>query len=185
MVEVPAFEKGGNDFLKLSKISLTIDHYDDIFSDFDSRPYSERALSDDFLQEMKRAVRDKPSGVIELRFLIPHLQRSFSHEHLIKQRLHSHFVKHYEVLQKEHKSIRRRGFGFAFAGISMIVLASYVAYLEISSFLYHLLMILLEPGGWFLGWTGLDELFYTLKEHTPEVLFYEKMTRCEIHFLSY
>jgi len=31
--------------LQLSEISLIIDTYDDIFSDFDPRPYSQRALA--------------------------------------------------------------------------------------------------------------------------------------------
>ena len=49
--------------LKKSEISLSLDNYDDIFSDFDPRPFSQRALSDDFLIEAKKASRDKVSGI--------------------------------------------------------------------------------------------------------------------------
>ena len=35
-------------------ISLWIDSYDDIFSDFDPRPFSARNISDDFLYEVKK-----------------------------------------------------------------------------------------------------------------------------------
>ena len=56
--------------LQLSEISLIIDTYDDIFSDFDPRPYSQRALSDDFLLEARKASKDKVSGTFELNFLV-------------------------------------------------------------------------------------------------------------------
>ena len=56
--------------LGLSNISLSLNSYDDIFSGFDPRPYSQRALSDDFLAESKRASRDKELDGVELIFLI-------------------------------------------------------------------------------------------------------------------
>ena len=34
--------------LELAEISILLDSYDDIFSDFDPSPYSERTLSDDY-----------------------------------------------------------------------------------------------------------------------------------------
>ena len=42
-----------------SKMSLILDTYLDIFSSFDPRPYEERSLSDDFLDECKKMVIDK------------------------------------------------------------------------------------------------------------------------------
>ena len=36
-------------------ISIVLDSYDDLFSDFDPRPYRIRALSDDFLLECKKS----------------------------------------------------------------------------------------------------------------------------------
>ena len=57
--------------LREGNISLILDDYNDLFSDFDPRHYSERALSDDFLAESKRASRDKPAGSLEVKFLVP------------------------------------------------------------------------------------------------------------------
>ena len=37
---------------KEGNVSLVLESYNDIFSDFDPRNYSERALSDDFLIEI-------------------------------------------------------------------------------------------------------------------------------------
>lgn len=40
-------------------ISIWLDTYDDIFSDFDYRQFSEKALSDDFLTELQKMYREK------------------------------------------------------------------------------------------------------------------------------
>ncbi|MBI4652464.1 hypothetical protein HY745_14550 [Candidatus Desantisbacteria bacterium] len=77
--------------LDMVQVSLQIDSYDDIFSDFDPRPFSERTLSDDFLLESKKAFREKESGRFELRFLIPIKERKLESEKIIKKRLTDHF----------------------------------------------------------------------------------------------
>ncbi|NYT12918.1 MAG: hypothetical protein GKC01_00225, partial [Candidatus Methanofastidiosa archaeon] len=63
--------------LREKNISLILDSYDDLFSDFDPRPYSVRGLSDDFLIECRRAVRGikTESPVLELRLLVPKNKR--------------------------------------------------------------------------------------------------------------
>ncbi len=170
---------------KQANISLILDTYDDIFSDFDPRPYSERAMSDDFLNEMRNASRDKPSGGIELTLSMPADKRNLTKEGLIKRRLIEHFKKHHLEMQREYKRIRNKGITLAAIGISMITAASYLASLKLESFWFHFLIILLEPGGWFLGWTGLDQLYYTIEEHKKDMRFYDKMTRCEITFVSH
>ena len=62
--------------LEKSEMSLLIRDYGDIFSSFDPRFFSEKALSDDFLLEAKRSARDK-KGIYELRFLVPKAKRNF------------------------------------------------------------------------------------------------------------
>ncbi len=175
----------GSALLQLSEISLQIDTYDDIFSDFDPRPYSQRALSDDFLIEAKKASRDKPSGTIELTFLMPRERRDGTEEVLIKRRLREHFKKHYLQLIDEMHTIRKRGMIMACLGILFITLASYIASIANGSFFMHFLVVVLEPAGWFTAWTGLDEIYYTAKQKQPDLEFYEKMSNAEIAFSSY
>ena len=71
--------------LQLSEVSLWVDNYDEFFSDFDPRPYSQRTLSDDFLHEAKKAVREKASGKVELTLLIPKNKRAKEIENVIKK----------------------------------------------------------------------------------------------------
>ncbi len=48
------------ELLNKARLSIWLDIYDDIFSDFDSRPFHERALSDDFIHEAKKMAKEKP-----------------------------------------------------------------------------------------------------------------------------
>ena len=45
-----------------AKIFLWLDDFDDIFSDFDPRPYSARELSDDFLDEVRKIAAEMMSN---------------------------------------------------------------------------------------------------------------------------
>jgi hypothetical protein len=173
------------ELLKMSEISLWLDTYDDIFSDFDSRHYSERALSQDFLNEIKRASRDKKSGQIEIRFLIHKEMRNLNHENFIRRRLKSHFKHHYEELRKDMNAVRKRGIVFTIIGALMITVSTYLAWLRLDNFLATSADTLMAAGGWFTGWTGLDQIYYGSKEISPDMDFYEKMSNAQIIFLSY
>lgn len=171
--------------LRLSEISLILDTYDDIFSDFDPRPFSERAVSDDFLLEVKKASKDKPSGGIEIKFLIPAKERNASHEHLIRRRLREHFTKHHQMIQeKMRKTLFRTGI-MAVLGVVMIMIATYLNGFNSSLFFMRFITTLLEPAGWFTTWTGLDEWYYTFTDIKKEHDFYEKMAKAEIIFLPF
>ena len=102
-------DAGSQKLKEMFNISLLLDTYDDIFSDFDPRSYSQRALSDDFLLEAKKASRDKVSGKIELNFLVPAAARDIKQEAIIKKRLREHFRKHYDVMHDEYAGVIRQG----------------------------------------------------------------------------
>lgn len=171
--------------LKMSEISLSLDTYDDIFSDFDPRPYSERALSDDFLYEAKRASREKRSGKVELHFLIPQNARNHESEKIIAKRLHEHFKKHHMLIHKETNDIRSRGTISALIGMILMAVATYISTMKSEDFLFNLLFVMMEPAGWFITWFGLDNIFYTSTQRKPDLEFYEKMSTCEIRFTPY
>lgn len=172
--------------LQMSEISLWIDTYDDIFSDFDPRPYSERALSDDFLIEAKKAVKDKSSGQIELKFLAPAHIRNPALEVMIKRRLKDHFKRHYMLMIDEARGLRKRGILMAIGGVLMIMLATYLSSLDSPSLIIEFFVILLEPAGWFTAWVGLEDSFFgSGKELNKELKFYERMSNAEIVFTSY
>jgi cation transport ATPase len=171
--------------LKESEIALWLDTYDDIFSDFDPRQFSQRAVSIDFLDEIKRASRDKVSGQLELRFLIPKDLRKEDEEAQIKKRLRDHFKRHQEELAKDNKKSLINAVSFIVTGFAMLILAAYISSLEKSGFIYAALVVFLEPAGWFTFWFSLEQLFEHFKEKKPEMEFYEKMSKADISFISY
>ena len=171
--------------LRMSEISLWIDHYDDIFSDFDPRPFAVRALSDDFLLEARKATVAKPDGKPELKFLIPLDKRDVTLENIIKRRLKDHFNRHYELERRESRKILTRAGVMIFLGVLMMIGAATLSFWKDDLFMWHVLRIILEPGGWFTVWTGFDQIFYEYRENSPDLEFYKKMTEAEISFNSY
>lgn len=181
--ESPA-EKAQENAVREGNISLILDNYEDIFSDFDPRPYTERAMSDDFLAECRRAVRDKTTkDGIELRLLVPNNLRKPAEEAKIKKRLKDHFQKHHRTRMKEQKTEKKQGLLWFLAGVILITISA-TLYAE-KGFIFSLIVVVLEPAGWFSAWTGLDKLFSKMLNKHPDIDFYEKMAKVEIKFHSY
>lgn len=185
--EMNAFvEKEKENLAKMSEISISLSTYNDIFSSFDPRPYGQRALSDDFLDEAKKASMVKDVEDIELKLLMPASKRNISEETVIKKRLKDYFKKHESIAKQEVKSILWKGVIFMIVGAIFMLIATWLIHRwDEGVFFVSFLIILLEPGGWFFFWEGLAHLVYKSKEKGPETEFLKKMSSCQIGFYSY
>lgn len=177
-------------FSKEGNVSLVLESYNDIFSDFDPRNYSERAISDDFLFECKRAVRDKPNKEFELRLLMPESKRNIAHELKIKRRLKDHFQKHVFEKQKEVSHIRNSGLSLAIIGVILMITGAFLVFKKFmeGTFISAVLTIILEPAGWFFFWEGLAKAIFIDEDERKKARdldFYKKMARAQIYFISY
>lgn len=178
-------KKLSDKILQVSHISLSMNGYNDIFSSFDARPYSQKALSDDFLFETKKASKDKKLGKFDMRIIIPEEKRNKTEEKTIKKRLKEHYTRHYFMLKNEINGITKRGVLFVIFGIISMFIASYlIVSHQTKGLLLSFIIVLLEPGGWFLFWEGLDILIFETKGIKPDLEFYKKMVNCNIEFLS-
>lgn len=164
-----------------SEVSFWLNHYDDLFSDFDHRSYSHRAISDDFLMESRKFTANKDSEKLELRLLIPTVKRNKSHESIIKKRLQEHFRRHYHLLLQEYYQNRRRGLSMTGAGLVLLAGATVIAIVH-QNVILEVLLVLLQPAGWFLTWMGLELFFFKYHEKGSELEFYEKMNKGVIRF---
>jgi hypothetical protein len=178
-------EEEEKELLAESEVSLVIDNYDEIFSSFDPRHYSRRALSVDFLDEAHRATREIKPGVFQLRFLLPLAERKLEKEAVIKKRLKEHFKKHHEMLEAEARKAQKKGLLVSFIGFLMMLVSTWIVFYGTHEFIYSVLKIIFEPGGWFTLWTGLDILFFGSKEDKSDLEFYRKMMKAEIIFSHY
>ena len=165
-------------------ISLILDSYNDIFSNFDPRPFSEKALSDDFLFECKKASIDKEDR-LELRLLVPKNKRDYKDEIKIKKRLREHFQRHQIKLEKEINGIRLKGIGWFILGAILMIIGTFLYTYKNINFFYNLAIIIIEPAGWFTFWEGLGMIFFTTNEKMPDYKFYKKMSKSEVVFLDY
>ncbi len=169
--------------LREANISLILDSYDDIFSDFDPRSFSERALSDDFLLECRKAAREKEVG-IELIMSVPRDKRSINEEFKIKKRLKEHFKKHASENEKEMAQIKKEGFFWLALGIVVLSFILYGMVNFTNQFLLALLTILEVPS-WFFMWEGMGKIFFESRKIEPDHDFYKKMSAAQITFRSY
>lgn len=171
-----------------SEISLKLENYDDIFSDFDIRPYPRRSFSVDFLDEIRRAARDKDDSGIELLLHLPEKLRNKTDEEVIIERFLAHFKKHHHLLLKEKKRVKRLGRIMVFIGIICMLVAAFIKFQDPSKdFLMSFLLVLLEPAAWFLVWEGMNQIVFHSKNIDPELDFNQKMSHANghIYFKSY
>jgi hypothetical protein len=176
--------------MKHANISIILEDYNDIFSDFDPRPYTERAISDDFLFECKKAFIDKNEFELELRLFIPKEKREIQSELKIKKRLKNHFQKHFLEKENDIKKTVREGLTFAVIGFILMMGGAAMAFFKILSgtFWASALLIILEPAGWFFFWEGLAKALFIHEEARNKRLdldFYRKMAKTQIYFLGY
>lgn len=160
-------------------IPLILDSYDDIFSVFDPRPNSERALSVDFLNECKHASFDK-KGRINLKLFVPKSKRDPSEEIKIKKRMKEHFNHHLNLERKEINKDNLVGFNWFIAGCFLIIITA--IFLDAENIGMKILVNLAHPAGWFFLWEGMGKLLLHRKEKYQNYNFYKKMNDSIISF---
>lgn len=171
--------------LKLTEISILLNSYDDIFSDFDPSEYSERTLSDDFIIQSKKIFRNKSGNKMSLRLLLPANKKNEQQEKVIIKRLHSYFKSVHQTLKSKVKKANIRGLIFTLIGTTIMIASSYISFMKPEKYHMHFLLVLFEPAGWFLLWTGFDHLANSSKEKKKDLDFYLRMTKSEIEFVTY
>jgi len=171
--------------LSKAELSIWLDSYDDICSDFDSRPFSERALSDDFINEAKKMAKEKVSGTVALKLLMPSKQRDKNTEVIIVKNLHAHFHMFANQLKEEMNRVRKRGILLTGFGLLIMIATAVIANMPQKMFLVNTLQVIMEPAGWFLAWTGLDQIFTLSRGKKNEFDFMSRMAQAEIDFLSF
>lgn len=168
-----------------SEERFTIESYNDIFSNFDPRPTSVRGLSEDFLSELRRATMSKKSDKVDVVIMMPEENRKAKEEKMIKERLKRYFKKYSGIEEKEKNKTVKKGIIFNIVGIILMLIATYLIYISKgTSLISNFLIVLLEPGGWFLFWKGLELALFESKEKAPNLEFYERMVNANIRFDS-
>lgn len=170
---------------RMREITIRLDTYEDIFSDFDPRPYSGRELSDDFLKEIQRRYMEDKHGRFEIHFTIPSSERDTKEEALIKKRLREHFA---FMRQREVEAIastRQMGYIYIISG-AVVLLGNVFALfaLEESSVFYQIISVLMVPAGWYGMYTGMGKVIDEPALSVEKKKLYDKFERANYIFMS-
>lgn len=168
----------------MAELSLWLDYYDDIYSDFDSRHYLKRRVSEDFLYELKNALRYKEERVNDLLLLLPKEKRHEQNEKIIADSLKDFFAAQFRINADKCRHKINSGIGFAVSGILIMILNSLLGVKSSYTLLLVALRVVLEPAGWFLLWASFDFLFYDRKDLRKEREFFRELSEMNIHFKS-
>ncbi|MGE5279551.1 MAG: hypothetical protein ACM3L6_02250 [Deltaproteobacteria bacterium] len=156
--------------LDTQEMSVAIDTWDDIFSDFDPRPIEKRVLSEDFLTEIKKRFRESGAGQVTVAFMAPAALKDEEFERKVIKRLKQYFKFRSLSVLKEINDLRRRGFYFLLTGIVSLATLTLLTYYKAADTLsLELLAIILMPLGWFGIWEGFSRVIepspYMKRDH--------------------
>jgi len=168
----------------MAELSLWLDYYDDIYSDFDSRHYLKRRISEDFLHELRLATKYKKERAADLVLLLPPEKREDASEKIIIDSLKDFFTDQFRMNAEKFRKKLNTGIGLLIAGFAVMAINSFISFKGAHSFSVTAVRIILEPAGWFLLWLAFDILFYDLREIRKERKFFRELSEMNIHFKS-
>jgi len=168
----------------MAELNLWLDSYDDIYSDFDSRHYLKRRISEDFLYELRTEMKYNEHHAGDMVLLLPQERRDEPAEKIIADSLTDFFTSQFRFHYDKCRKKLNKGILLFVTGVIIMLLNSWVSYHSGESFPIIFLKVLLEPAGWFLLWAALDFLFYDLAELKKERNFYKELSEMHIHFKS-
>lgn len=165
-------------------LSLWLDDYDDIYSDFDSRNYLKRRVSDDFVNELRISLKNKNEKINDLILLVPQAKRDNKAELKIIQNLKNYFTRHLHLYSQKYNKNLKRGILFFIIAILLMIGNAAVSLQLNNNLLSSIIRIVLEPAGWFLIWISFDILYYDLHEVKKEKLLFRELSEIMIYFQS-
>ncbi len=165
-------------------LSLWLDDYDDIYSNFDSRNYLKRRVSDDFINELRISLKNRSEKINDLILLLPEAKRNNIAELRITQNLKNYFNRHLHLYTEKYNKNLKRGI-FLFIIAILLMIGNAVVSLQLNNnLLSSIIRIVLEPAGWFLIWISFDILYYDLHEVKKEKLLFRELSEIIIYFES-
>jgi len=167
----------------IKEISIGIDTWDDIFSDFDPRDLNDRTLSEDFIAELKKRYRETRKGSFLVIIYAPILLKDERSERIVIQRLKKHFKHRFMQAQKEINYTRIRGVFFVGVGICFLAFLTLATYFKLFSELaMEMLGIILMPLGWFGIWEGFSKIVDTSRVSIHEAVLFNKLSKAKYQF---
>lgn len=168
----------------MTEINLWLDSYDDMYSDFDSRQFEKRRISEDFLYELRTEMKYKKIPPGNMILFLPREQRKETTESIITSSLYSFFNNRFQYYKNKSRAKLNNGLLLFVSGALMMLAATWVSFWSDASWSVILLKVILEPAGWFLIWAAFDFLFYDLALLKKEKKFFRYLSQIQVYFKS-
>jgi hypothetical protein len=168
----------------MKDIKLWLESYDDIYSDFDSRHYLKRRISEDFLDELRNELKISEALNGNITLLLPQSKRVQASEKIIVKGLTEHFQQQYNFHKSKCRNKLNKGILLFIIGFIIMLLNSWLSFHYEESFAIIFLRILFEPAGWFLLWAAFDFVFYDFAKLKTVRNFYQLLSNAQIHFIN-
>lgn len=166
----------------MNEISLWLDSYDDIYSDFDSRHYLKRRISEDFVDELRIAFKYKHEQPEAVSLFLPSAKRNPEIENAITISIKEQLTDRREILDTKLQKVWLWGVSLSVAGLLIMLIDSIIVYRAGTNYLGALVKVVMEPAGWFMIWRGLDLLTYDYTRTKREWRFYTAIERLHLYF---
>ncbi len=160
-------------------IQVALDNYQDIFSDFDTGPYSHRTLSNDFVNEVERRYVETKPGEFEVRLTLPARERDQKVEMVIKKRLKDYFTGRLKEKDDEISKKRNVGIIRIVAGV-LIIIAVFELPIPYTTAMSNILSV----PGWFFIWSGFENIMDIPGKLAEERQFLGRFSKAKYHFYS-
>jgi hypothetical protein len=156
-------------------VIIALDDYDDIFDDFDIRPYSSRAVSKDFFYEAIRRVKKADGGNLRLVLTVPRKNREKEVEKNIAKRLKMFFSSRLRRIREEKKAGIVKGILMIFISI----IAIFISYhFQNNIYVSELAMVAV----YFFAWIGLEKIFLEIPRLSKRQAVLERLANARIVF---
>jgi hypothetical protein len=167
----------------INAISIAIDTYDDIFSDFDPRDISQRDLSEDFIIELTRRHRQDMKGKYDVVLVAPRSIEDTAAEKKIISRLNRYFHQKYRRYVKSINELRLRGSIYIALGMAfLLALALLTYYKKLDILMLEIIGIVFMPLGWFGIWEGFSKIVDLPFKLESDTQVYKKLSRAAYKF---
>lgn len=168
---------------ELNEISLAIDSWDDVFSDFDPSPLEHRVLSEDFLIELKKHYRETPRGNFIITIYAPVALKDDVSERLVVKRLKQYFKFRHLTAQKEVNVCVKKGIVFVIGGIGFLSSLTLITYYQLfTKLVIELLSIVFMPLGWFGIWEGFSRIIEPAPFLKQDLELFNKLSKATFKF---
>ncbi len=167
----------------INSISIAIDTYDDIFSDFDPRDVVDRDLSEDFINELARRHRQGKKGKFDVFIVAPKAIEDQAIEKKITARLNKYFHQKYLRYKKSIDELRIRGAIYIAFGMALLAALTLFAYFgKVERLTIELVGIIFMPLGWFGIWEGFSKIVDLPFRLGSDALVYKGLSKASYKF---